>query len=468
MTVHAPPTWTPDPAERPDFRNYTEIVTADRHPAPAYLLERHAAEVDSYTVDADRYTSPRFHELEGERLWPRIWQWACRENDVPKVGDYIEYEILDSSVLIVRSTPSEIRAFRNACRHRATAVATGSGSTSCFSCPFHGWTYDLSGALSYLPADWDFPHVDKSKFGLRAVRCETFDGMVFINLDDGAPPLADFLGETISSHLLACPDAAKHKLYHFERVVDSNWKAFREAFAEGYHVPRTHPELIPCSGDVQREYDSFGLHSRVLSPVGVPSILAGVEFTEDEILEVQLQVFQNAGAVDCEVPEGSTAAQVLADMKRAAAEAQGWDVSRYSDTELRDNIIYHIFPNLVLFRSPGGALIMRFRPYGHDPNRSLVDAVLLLPVPPDASSRPRDTAPHRMPAGASFEGYEPTRDVMGSLARVLDQDTGNAPLVQKGLQVSETVVFARAQEGNIVAHHRNLDAWMGVGRDWRS
>ena len=80
---------------------------------------------DDGFVPKERYTSPAFLELEYERLWARVWQVACREDEIPGAGDYAEYQIGDQSVLIVRDSTGSVRAHHNCCLHRGTRLASG-------------------------------------------------------------------------------------------------------------------------------------------------------------------------------------------------------------------------------------------------------------------------------------------------------------------------------------------------------
>ena len=98
-------------------------------------------------VPADRYYDPDFFALERDRLWTRTWQMACRLDEIPQVGDWVEYECLGRSVIVARIQPDEIRAYHNACRHRGTQLAVGRGhSPNGFTCPFHGWCWNLDGS----------------------------------------------------------------------------------------------------------------------------------------------------------------------------------------------------------------------------------------------------------------------------------------------------------------------------------
>ena len=94
----------------------------------------------------ERYYDPDFYGMEAELLWPRVWQMACRLEEIPEAGDFAEYEILDQSVVVVRTEDLGVRAFHNACRHRGVRVAQGRGSRpGGFVCPFHGWCYGPDG-----------------------------------------------------------------------------------------------------------------------------------------------------------------------------------------------------------------------------------------------------------------------------------------------------------------------------------
>ena len=99
-----------------------------------------------------RYFDPDFYQLEAELLWPRVWQMACRLEEIPEPGDFVEYEILDQSVIVVRTDDMEVQAFQNACRHRGVKVVAGRGTCdSGFTCPFHGWCYGPDGTNTHVP-----------------------------------------------------------------------------------------------------------------------------------------------------------------------------------------------------------------------------------------------------------------------------------------------------------------------------
>jgi phenylpropionate dioxygenase-like ring-hydroxylating dioxygenase large terminal subunit len=183
-------------------------------------------------ISIDRYTSVEFMELEYEKLWSRVWQWACLTSDIPDVGDHIVYEIGEKSILVVRSEPDRVQAFYNSCQHRATILADGPGKgATSFVCPFHAWSFNLDGSLKNVPCQWDFPQVieNRDRFALKEVRAEVFDGFVFINLDDNATPLLEHL-DVIPEHFKPFPLENRFSVANIRKIVPINWKACMEAF----------------------------------------------------------------------------------------------------------------------------------------------------------------------------------------------------------------------------------------------
>ena len=111
----------------------------------------HAIEVPD-RAPKERYYDPDFYDLEAEQLWPRVWQMACRLEEIPEPGDFVTYEILDQSVIVLRGDDGEVRAFQNTCRHRGVQLVEGRGTCeSGFTCPFHGWCYGQDGANTRIP-----------------------------------------------------------------------------------------------------------------------------------------------------------------------------------------------------------------------------------------------------------------------------------------------------------------------------
>jgi phenylpropionate dioxygenase-like ring-hydroxylating dioxygenase large terminal subunit len=192
---------------------------------------------------------PEFFALERERLWPRVWQMACRLEEIPEVGDYVEYEILGQSVIVVRTAPDRIRAYHNACRHRGMRLVQGRGNAANgLVCPFHGWCWNLDGSNRFVFAPNLFreDQLDPVDLGLRACRLETWGGCAFVNFDDDAPPLRPSLEPFATYHDAFLVDRMRAEAW-FSTVLPVNWKLASEAFMEGYHATQTHPQLLARS-----------------------------------------------------------------------------------------------------------------------------------------------------------------------------------------------------------------------------
>ncbi len=196
-------------------------------------------------IPAKRYYDQEFFELEKELLWPHVWQMACRLEEIPEVGDYTEYRILDKSVIVVQ-TKTGVKAFHNACRHRGVQLATGSGNckTKGFICPFHGWRWNIDGENTFVFGKNVFSEesLEKAELNLVPCRVEFWGGCAFINFDDEAPSLLECLGP-VAERLSARNVEGLKMEWWCSTVLPTNWKLAMEAFQEGYHTMKTHPQL---------------------------------------------------------------------------------------------------------------------------------------------------------------------------------------------------------------------------------
>src|SRR5256885_8054287 len=119
-------------------------------------------------IPKQRYYDEKFYGLEAELFWPKVWQMACRLEEIPARGDFVEYEILDQSVIVVRVDDDNVRAFYNSCRHRGMKIVQGCGSRRNFVCPFHGWCWSLDGASTFVlrPEIFDQRNLESDDLGL--------------------------------------------------------------------------------------------------------------------------------------------------------------------------------------------------------------------------------------------------------------------------------------------------------------
>ena len=154
---------------------------------------------DPERIPAARYYSPEFFEAECEHLWPHVWQMACRLEEIPDPGDFVEYRNLDQSIIVVRVDADTIKAYFNACRHRGTKLVDDRGNCEGggFICPFHGWCWNLDGSNSFVYQPELFSDAALDPDDLRLVECQvdTWAGCAFVNVDPDAPSLHASLGK---------------------------------------------------------------------------------------------------------------------------------------------------------------------------------------------------------------------------------------------------------------------------------
>jgi len=138
------------------------------------------------------YRDPEVLELEQRRIFARTWQFAGHISQLPETGSYVTASAGAEPVLVLRDEHGELRAFRNVCRHRGSRLLSGSGKCGkAIRCRYHGWTYRTDGELIGVPEGRSIGGLDKSALGLFPARVETMCGLVFVNLDIHAQPLAE-------------------------------------------------------------------------------------------------------------------------------------------------------------------------------------------------------------------------------------------------------------------------------------
>ena len=436
------------------------FLRQDGDTRPGCLNEESVGFFGTDDIPTDIYTSETYAALEMERMWSRVWQMVCREEEIPEPGDHIVYDIGDWSFIIMRVAENDIRAFYNACLHRGTQLrASGtSGNVPHLRCPFHGFTWNLDGSLNEIPCEWDFPHVDQTTFNLPQARLDTWEGFVFINMDDDCAPLADFLG-VLPDHFRTWEFGKRRIAAHVAKVVPCNWKVAMEAFMEGFHVPETHPQARPYTGDVNCQYDVWGPNiSRMMSALATPSpTLAKAPEHDQDIVEA-MRDFIVGDVGDMTVGDGQTARHVMADaMRRMLTEATGVDHGAYSISEILDAIEYYVFPNFLPWAGYGVPILYRFRPNGNDPHSSIIEVMLLYVVPEDAPDREPVPVHWLAPSDSWTKAEE-----LGGLGAIFDQDSANFAQIQRGLRASKKpgVTLSLYQESRLRHYLATLDTYL--------
>ncbi len=363
-----------------------------------------------------RYVSDEFWELEQRHLWPRAWVYACREEDVPGVGDYLRFDDLGHPILIVRGHDGALRAYFNTCQHRgAPVVRDERGSARQLRCQYHSWTYGIDdGALLSVPDERDFVGLDKAERCLPSVRCETWDGWVFVNQDATAQPLLEYLAP-IPAQLAELQGSTLRTIVKRSETVSCNWKVMAEGFLEVYHFRHIHSR----NGDTQLDNRgaTMGLlpngHSRMITPFSQKAAAAvGMSDWSDWAMNTA-PGFADIGTVNAMIRSTSSA--------------------------------YSIFPNLVTPLGAYGFPFLLFWPLAKD--RTRLDWIHFAPKDWDGDDLP-----------AQWMRRSQTFD------QIMEEDTRNLGPMQRSLESPALRgIPINYQERRIWHFHEQLDR--AIGRD---
>jgi Rieske 2Fe-2S family protein len=191
------------------------------------------------------YIDPALLEPEQELIFERTWQFVGHISSLPRRGSYITGSAGNQPVLVVRDQDDRLQAYRNVCRHRASRLLSGSGQCKgAIRCRYHGWTYRFDGSLIGVPEALTYgERLDKSALGLHPVTVEEMCGLIFVNLDPHATPLAQLVGD-LPARLERYRIPSLEAFAPFEDSQPANWKAVVDNYIEGYHIPIAHPGLM--------------------------------------------------------------------------------------------------------------------------------------------------------------------------------------------------------------------------------
>ncbi len=414
-------------------------------------------------IPVEAYVSEEYARAENERLWGKVWQIACREEELANVGDYVTYDILDESIIVVRSDAQKISAFYNACQHRGRRLTKGCGRTRQFFCRFHGWRWDLDGENTYIldREDW-CEALDAENTRLPRVQVDTWGGWVWVNMDPDCEPLSEYLNPV--SPMLDAFEFDKMR-YRWRQWLyfPCNWKTALESFIESFHVDATHPQLGQwgtnrwwCRTGGKHAWHGIGAPRGDAGDLD-PRVTMYELFKElwDTVGTTTETLVEAASRAKEELPAGAAPEEVAGFVMQSAAMADAergvfWP-QMSPEHYVECGLDWHVFPNSAILPGMTYALCYRARPHGYDPNSCIFEVYII----------------ERYPEGEEPQTewvYEPD-PTEEKWRKILSQDFQNMPEVQHGIK-SRGFKGPRpspVQEVPVIHFHRTLAEYMGTG-----
>jgi carnitine monooxygenase subunit len=422
---------------------------------------------DPEKIPAKRFYDEEYFQLESEAVWNHSWQMATRLENIPNVGDWTEYTILGKSVLVV-NTKSGVKAFANHCRHRGVPVAGGKGNEhgNCaktgFICPFHGWRWNMDGENTFVYGKHLFNQdvLNHEELNLIPVRCETLGGEAYINFDDSAPSLREWMGP-IADALDVRNMADMRAEWWYGTVLPANWKIAMEAFQEGYHVMKTHPQLQHATPVLYNA--RYGDETGGLGP-GIDPGLSTRQHIDQHFRQMELLNEGMAGLihtkeveiarslVDAELPEDPAIGVpmwfgIVQDAISKQLKAAGENVPDLNAVCQSHPVeaLQFLFPNHFLLIYFTGMTSYRVRP--------LTAETCLFEIWSLTHMAPGTETPVPMdPIILPFDSKD--------FPKIPQQDYSNIPIQQKGMHSPgfEYMRLSKDREGLISNNHRTIDA----------
>lgn len=427
-------------------------------------------------VPAAEYRDAGIARLERERLWPRTWQMACREADLARPGDFAVFDLLDDSILLVRNGDGrdDVAAMHNVCQHRGRRLCDAARGRfgKAIACRFHGWQYGLDGALRHVHFEEDWAGgIDRNRLGLPRVRLERWGGWLWVNLDDAAPPLGEWLGEACRFLDPFSPETMRPTWWR-TIVAPVNWKVVVEAFIEAYHSGATHLSGIDYR-TARMPGAAFGNHSVFFGELGPYT-----DYRDDSgrwvtpgsmqenlwanfmhlhrtlgamVLEPGVAAMDRLRALPPDTPMDVVLAR-LVEFHREEHERRGvpWPETLTVETWAMGGTDWHLFPNSIVLPTLDGALWYRVLPDPRDDDRCRFDIWSL--------GRFADGAEPRVEQEV-FDGF----DAFRGRCSFLDEDFTNLEAVHRGMKSRgfRGATLNPVQEKTVAHFHAMLRRFLG-------
>ena len=315
-------------------------------------------------IPVEYYTSPEYYKREQAMIFRRAWLMVGRAEEVAEPGDFVVREMptLDASVIIARGKDGIVRAFHNSCSHRGVAlVCQNRGNALTFRCPYHAWTYRVDGSLSAIPAEQDFPQIDKAENGLAPIHLDIWNGFIFLNFaDEPEVSLIEFLGG-LADMLDGAPFEQFPTYVQVTDEIDCNWKNLVNAFNEGYHVAILHQKTLRQAVVPKENPHLNYLDIKHFGPHSAGTVQRNFDYNPDAptLTWVYAQM----------LPTSAPDKEAIAQGRAGFYEHPG--INRLKIPNFGTETIT-IFPNISIQPLANGYLFYQFWPLGHDRMRTEV------------------------------------------------------------------------------------------------
>jgi phenylpropionate dioxygenase-like ring-hydroxylating dioxygenase large terminal subunit len=425
-----------------------------------------------HTIPGERYWSREFFHQEWEHMWTKVWLLLGRESELPNPGDWQMEPVGREEILMVRQKDGGVKAFYNVCQHRGNPLVDGpKGSVKRFVCKYHSWAFMPDGELNFAPDKEDFPDGNPcGKVRLMEVRCETFAGFVWVNMDPNCGSLKDYLGPIWDAWNAL-------ELHTWKRTMarsawlPCNWKVVLDNFNESYHVPTVHQGATPDTdrtkirSNINTYYKEtrFDLsnegHNRMVMQGGYGSGATDKEGNIQEPLASLLRTWDLDPADFKGQPNATRAA--LQQAKRKLGPQRGYShYANVPDEQLTDAFHYTLFPNFAVSVWSDGFHFLRARPHRDDPEQCLFDNWWY--------SSPASIDAGRAGRGGSLEVADDEGDAVRmidhaseSIGPGIEDDMSVFISQQRGFRSRGFVgVYLSAQEKRIRRYHEIIDDYI--------
>ena len=221
-----------------------------------------------FKVNREAFTSQEILEKERDAIFSKCWIYIGHESEVENKGDFHRRSVAGRELLFTRSQDDEVRAFYNSCPHRGALVTREAcGNAKVFRCFYHAWSFNNKGELVGMPDKEGFTNdhnCDGSKNLATVTRLESYRGFYFVNFDDNAISLEEYLAGA-KEYLDLVADQSEVGMEVLtdpqQYSVRANWKLLGENSVDLYHAVPTHKtyfDIVATRGGTKDKGDFLG------------------------------------------------------------------------------------------------------------------------------------------------------------------------------------------------------------------